>query len=102
MSIDSFSSNAVRVLEVPRHSRDKPRDVKSVSDKNENPSQSQVTIIRPGDEESLKKAETFRSKSQSHSGKTLIEQQAIDAYQSIEKDQQRQNIQMLLGVDTFV
>ncbi|MGJ8678954.1 hypothetical protein [Paraglaciecola sp.] len=102
MSIDSLSSSALRALDVARTHRDKPREVKPVGDKNEQVSSSQVTVIRPGDEESLKKAETFRKQPHSQSNKSLNEQQAIAAYESIEKDQQRQNIQLLLGVDTFV
>lgn len=102
MSIESLSSSALRALDVARNSRDKPREVKAVGDKNEQNTRSQVTIIRPGDYDTLKKAETFRSQAQSHSGKSLNEQHAIDAYESVEKDQQRQNIQLLLGVDTFV
>jgi hypothetical protein len=102
LSIESLSSSALRALDVARNSRDKPREVKAVGDKNEQSARSQITVIRPGDEDSLKKAETFRSQTQSHSGKSLNEQQAIDAYESIEKDQQRENIQLLLGVDTFV
>lgn len=97
-----MSSTALRALDVSHTSRNKPREVKPVADKVQQSNPTQVTVIRTGDEESLKKAETFRSKTQSQSSSRLSEQQAIAAYESIEKDQAREKIQMLLGVDTFV
>jgi hypothetical protein len=36
------------------------------------------------------------------SNNSLNEKAAIAAYQSMDKEQQRQGIQLLLGVDTFV
>ncbi len=83
-------------------SRDKAREVKPVVDKTQALSAPPSGLVRAGDDKSFEKAETFRRQTQSYSGSSLVEQQAIAAYESVEKDQQRQNIQMLLGVDTFV
>ncbi|WP_158968053.1 hypothetical protein [Paraglaciecola sp. L3A3] len=102
MSIESLSSSALRALDTARTSRDKPREVKAIEDKNDKQTSHQVAVIRTGDADSIKKAETFQQPGQSKYGNSLHEKEAISAYESIEKEQERQNIQLLLGVDTFV
>lgn len=100
MSIDSLS--LIKASDVARSSRDKPRVVKSEkSHDDELPSQ-KVAIIRAGDSDSLEKAASFNQQKNSISNNSLNEKSAIAAYQSVAKEQQRQGIQLLLGVDTFV
>ncbi|MDU0354602.1 hypothetical protein RS130_12320 [Paraglaciecola aquimarina] len=102
MSIESLSSSNLRALDTARTSRDKPREVKAVADKNDSQHTNQVTVIRAGNADSIEKAETFSQHNQSINNNSLSGKEAIAAYQSIEKEQERQNIQLLLGVDTFV
>lgn len=101
MSFDALSSTRLRALDVNQTSGDKPsRAVVNLDPQTRSPS-SVVSVVRAGTEESLKKAETFSRKAQSTNTSSLHELQAIATYESVEKDQQRQNIQLLLGVDTF-
>lgn len=100
MSIDSLSS--LKAFDVARSSRDKPRDVKSQQLQDDKVVEPKVSIIRAGDTQAFAKAESFTNQSSSQSKLSLNEKNAIDAYQSMLKDQQKQDIQMLLGVDTFV
>lgn len=100
MSIESLSS--LKASDIARSSRDKPRELKSDKSQNDNPQSAQVSIIRPGDSESFEKAASFNQQTDSLSSNSLNEKSAIAAYQSVAKEQQRQGIQLLLGVDTFV
>lgn len=100
MSIDSLSS--LKASDVARSSRDKPRDLKSQLTQGDKVVEPKVSIIRAGDTQAFAKAESFTNQTSSQSSLSLNEKNAIDAYQSMLKDQQKQDIQMLLGVDTFV
>ncbi len=102
MAIESLSSSTLRTLDVARSSRDKTREVKSVQDKTEQIPLAQLPVIRQGGAEAFQKAETFQQQAGSTSTSSLNEKSAIAAYQSIDKEQQRQQVQLLLGVDTFV
>lgn len=60
------------------------------------------SAIRQGTVESFNRADTYRDKQTLTDQLSLRSQNAVDAYQSISKEQQRGEIQLLLGVDTFV
>tara|TARA_R110000751_G_scaffold91266_3_gene179108 strand:- start:324349 stop:324651 length:303 start_codon:yes stop_codon:yes gene_type:complete len=100
LSIDSVS--LLKASDIARSSRDKPRVVKSEKTHDEQQPSSKASIIRAGDSESVQKAASFNQQSHSISNNSLNEKSAIAAYQSVAKEQQRQGIQLLLGVDTFV
>lgn len=100
MSIELLSS--LKASDIARSSRDKPRELKSDKNQNDNLQNVQVSIIRAGDSETFEKAASFKQQTDSLSSNSLNEKSAIAAYQSISKEQQRQGIQLLLGVDTFV
>ena len=100
MSIESLSS--LKASDIARSSRDKPREIKSVKSPDEDLQNAQVSIIRTGDSETFEKAASFKQQTDSLSNNSLNEKAAIAAYQSMDKEQQRQGIQLLLGVDTFV
>ncbi|WP_299071695.1 hypothetical protein [uncultured Paraglaciecola sp.] len=100
MSIESLSS--FKASDIARSSRDKTSIAKSVKNHNDHSQTAQVSIVRAGDSESFDKAATFNQQASSTSGHSLNEKSAIAAYQSVAKEQQRQGIQLLLGVDTFV
>jgi hypothetical protein len=100
LSIDSLS--LLKASDIARSSRDKPREIKSVKSPDEDLQNAQVSIIRMGDSETFEKAASFKQQTDSLSNNSLNEKAAIAAYQSMDKEQQRQGIQLLLGVDTFV
>lgn len=100
MSLESLS--LLKASDIARSSRDKPRVVKSEKSQDESNQGPQVSIIRAGDSETFEKAAFFKQQTDSLSNNSLNEKSAIAAYQSIAKEQQRQGIQLLLGVDTFV
>ena len=100
MSIESLST--LKASDIARSSRDKPRDLKTDKIQDDNQQNAQVSIIRPGDSKTFEKAASFNQQTDSLSSNSLNEKSAIAAYQSVAKEQQRQGIQLLLGVDTFV
>ena len=100
MSLESLS--LLKASDIARSSRDKPRILKSDKNPDDNLKNAQVSIIRPGDSEAIEKAASFNQQTDSLSSNSLNEKSAIAAYQSVAKEQQRQGIQSLLGVDTFV
>ena len=100
MSIESLS--LLKASDIARSSRDKPRELKSDKNQDDNLHNAQVSIIRTGDSETFEKAASFKQQTDSLSSNSLNEKAAIAAYQSMDKEQQRQGIQLLLGVDTFV
>lgn len=60
------------------------------------------SAIRQGSVESFSQADNYRDQQTITEQFSLRSQNAVDAYQSISKEQQRDEIQQLLGVDTFV
>ena len=100
MSIESLSS--LKASDIARSSRDKPRELKLDKIQDDNLVNAQASIIRSGDSQTLEKAASFKQHTSSLSSNSLNEKSAIAAYQSMDKEQQRQGIQLLLGVDTFV
>ena len=100
MSIESLS--LLKASDIARSSRDKPRELNSDKSQDDTLVPAQVSIIRAGDSETFEKAASFKQQTDSISSNSLNEKSAIAAYQSMEKEQQRQGIQLLLGVDTFV
>jgi hypothetical protein len=100
LSIESLS--LLKASDIARSSRDKPRDLKSDKSQTDNLPTAQKSIIRPGDSATFEKAASFNQQTDSFSSNSLNEKSAIAAYQSVAKEQQRQGIQLLLGVDTFV
>lgn len=100
MSIDTLS--LLKTSDIARSSRDKPRVAKSEKSHDEDLPRPKVSIVRAGDSESLEQAATFNQQTNSMSSNSLNEKSAIAVYQSVAKEEQRQGIQLLLGVDTFV
>jgi hypothetical protein len=100
LSIESLS--LLKASDIARSSRDKARELKSDKSQDDILVPAQVSIIRSGDTETFEKAASFKQQTDSLSSNSLNEKSAIAAYQSMEKEQQRQGIQLLLGVDTFV
>ncbi|MEP1446997.1 MAG: hypothetical protein ABJK37_12860 [Paraglaciecola sp.] len=100
MSIESVST--LKTSDITRTSREKPRVAKSDNNHQQEQSTPKVSIIRAGDNDSVEKAAAFKQQSNTISGSSLNEKSAIAAYESVAKEQQRQGIQLLLGVDTFV
>ena len=100
MSIDPLS--LLKTSDIARSSRDKPRVVKTEKSQDNNLPNAQVSIIRAGDSATFEKAASFKQQTDALSSSSLNEKSAIAAYQSVAKEQQRQGIQLLLGVDTFV
>lgn len=100
MSIESLT--LLKASDIARSSRDKPRAIQTDKSQDDNLQNAQVSIIRSGDSETFEKAASYNQQTDNLSSKSLNEKSAIAAYQSMAKEQQRQGIQMLLGVDTFV
>lgn len=100
MSIESLS--LLRPPDIARSSRDNPRGLKSEKNQEDKLQNGQLSIIRAGDSKSFEKAASFKQQTESLSSNSLNEKAGIAAYQSMDKEQQRQGIQLLLGVDTFV
>jgi hypothetical protein len=100
LSIESLS--LLKASEIARSSRDKARVEKTEKNQDDKLSNPQVSIIRGGDNNTFEKAASFNQQTDSISSNSLNEKSAIAAYQSVAKEQQRQGIQLLLGVDTFV
>ena len=101
MSIDSLS-NALKATDLTRAPRNKNRAVKAVQLENESAHASKVNIVKAGGPEIFEQAASFNQYSSTQTGVTLNEKSAIEAYQSVAKESQREGIQLLLGVDTFV
>lgn len=100
MNIDSLS--LLKAPDVSRVTRDKLRELKPDKNQDDTPQNAQVSTIRSGDSDSFEKAASFKQQTESLSSNSLNEKAGIAAYQSVAKEQQRQGIQLLLGVDTFV
>jgi hypothetical protein len=100
LNIDSLS--LLKASDIARSSRDKPRELRSEKSQDDKPQNAQVSIIRAGDSNSFEKAASFNQQTESLSKNSLNEKAGIATYQSVAKEQQRQGIQLLLGVDTFV
>tara|TARA_R110002167_G_C12384625_1_gene625357 strand:- start:371 stop:673 length:303 start_codon:yes stop_codon:yes gene_type:complete len=100
LSIESLT--LLKASDIARSSRDKPRAIQTDKSQDDNLQNAQVSIIRSGDSETFEKAASYNQQTDNLSSKSLNEKSAIAAYQSMAKEQQRQGIQMLLGVDTFV
>jgi hypothetical protein len=100
LSIESLS--ALKASDIARTTRDKNRELKPENKQDISADSAQVSIIRAGDSDSIEKAASFNQPKNSISNNSFNEKSAIAAYQSVEKEQQRQGIQLLLGVDTFV
>jgi hypothetical protein len=100
LSIESLS--LLRSPDIARSSRETPRELKSEKNQEDKLQNGQLSIIRAGDSKSFEKAASFKQQTESLSSNSLNEKAGIAAYQSMDKEQQRQGIQLLLGVDTFV
>ena len=103
MSIDSSGLSPLRAISIPVARKDNTRPApQSTEDKTPPKASSQLTLLRQGSETVYKQADEFRHTSEIKSSNGHKERIAIEAYESMTKEQQRQNIQLLLGVDTFV
>lgn len=102
MDIDPSGLSSLRAISVPATRKDNARPSQSTDNKNPSKAPSQIAVIKQGSEPVFKQADAFRQTTEVKMSTGQKERVAIDAYESIAKEQQRQNIQMLLGVDTFV
>jgi hypothetical protein len=59
-------------------------------------------LLRPGGKDAFVQADSFRKQASSSDHNSLQSQQAIEAYENIAKEQRRSEIQLLLGVDTYI
>jgi hypothetical protein len=59
------------------------------------------SAVRQGGVKAFDQAESYRQQQTTTEQLTLRSQNAVEAYHSISKEQQRGEIQQLLGVDTF-
>ena len=100
MGIGSLS--LLKTSDIARFSRDKVRGLSPDKTQDDNAQNTKTSIIRAGDGDTFQKAASFNQQTDSLSNNSLNEKVAIAAYQSVAKEQQRQGIQLLLGVDTFV
>ena len=101
MDIDPSGLSSLRAIGVPLTRKESPRALHSDTPKKDSNTTQQL-LVKSGSEPVFKQAEAFRDSGTSRASNGLKEQLAIEAYQSIAKEQQRQDIQQLLGVDTFV
>lgn len=99
MAIESTGLSSIRSIGVPATRKDVARPQQISPDKNPSPNKAELIVVRQGSEPVFKQVEDFRQTANAVGQKERV---AIDAYESIAKEQQRQNIQQLLGVDTFV
>ena len=102
MAIDPSGLTSLRAINVPLTRKDTARPVFEDNKKQDTKTSVELVVVKPGSEPVFKQAEAFRDSGTSKTSNGLKQQVAIEAYQSIAKEQQRQDIQMLLGVDTFV
>jgi hypothetical protein len=61
-----------------------------------------TAAILQGSPEILRRADKFQKQQTTFESFGLLSQTAINSYQSIAKDQQKGEIQLLMGVDTYV
>ena len=102
LAIDPSGLSSLRAIAVPVTRKENSRLIPPENKKADTKTSAELVVVKPGSEPVFKQAEAFRDNGTSKSSNGLKEQVAIEAYQSIAKEQQRQDIQMLLGVDTFV
>lgn len=102
MDIDPSGLLSLRAIGVPVTRKENARPLTPENKKTDTKPSVELVVLKPGSEPVFKQAEAFRENGTSKTSNGLKEQVAIEAYQSIAKEQQRQDIQMLLGVDTFV
>lgn len=102
LAIDPSGLSSLRAIAVPVTRKENSRSISPENKKADTKTSAELVVVKPGSEPVFKQAEAFRDNGTSKSSNGLKEQVAIEAYQSIAKEQQRQDIQMLLGVDTFV
>lgn len=102
MAIDSSGLSSLGAISVPLTRKESPRAPQNSDSKTQTKPASQLTVIRQGSEPVFKQADAFRATGDNKINSGQKEKLAIDAYESMAKEQQRQNIQLLLGVDTYV
>tara|TARA_R110002167_G_scaffold178598_7_gene378366 strand:- start:5547 stop:5855 length:309 start_codon:yes stop_codon:yes gene_type:complete len=102
LAIESTGLSSIRSIGVPATGKELARSAQTSPEKENAKPSSALVIARQGSEPVFKQADAFRQTVGIQSASGQKERIAIDAYESIAKEQQRQNIQQLLGVDTFV
>lgn len=102
MAIESFGLSSIPSGSVPAARKDIARIAQTPADKEKAQSAAQVITVRQGSEPVFEQADAFRQTVGVQGATGQKERFAIEAYESMAKEQQRQNIQQLLGVDTFV
>ncbi|MDP5132577.1 MAG: hypothetical protein NWQ54_17005 [Paraglaciecola sp.] len=102
MALESSGLSVISSIGVPATRKDVARVPPPTPDKPSSQATAELVVLRQGSEPVFKQAEAFRETTDKISAGGLKERVAIEAYQSIAKEQQRQDIQQLLGVDTFV
>ena len=102
MEINPSGLSNLRAIGVPVTRKDNARPTTPEPATKQAPDNQGVALVRAGSEPVFQQADTFRQGPSANMASGQKERLAIEAYESIAKDQQRQNIQQLLGVDTFV
>ena len=81
--------------------RDRTERPSETSDIKRTNSQGTAAILQ-GSPEVIKRADTFHKQQAEFEPTGLISKTAINSYQSIAKEQQKGELQLLMGVDTYV
>jgi hypothetical protein len=102
LAIESSGLSSIRSIGVPATGKEIARTAQISPEKENAKPSSELILVRQGSEPVFQQADAFRQTAGIQSASGQRERVAIEAYESIAKEQQRQNIQQLLGVDTFV
>ncbi|MFT5675023.1 MAG: hypothetical protein ACI808_000952 [Paraglaciecola sp.] len=92
-----FSANQAR-RDTQRDGTDRPTEASKIAGKYG----PETVAILQGNPETLRRADKFQNQHAAFETVGLHSQTAINSYQSIDKDQQKGEIQLLMGVDTYV
>jgi hypothetical protein len=90
--------SSLSVKHARRDGNDRSSDASNNAGKN---SQIDITMLQ-GSPEVLRRADNFQKQTAAFETSELRSQTAISSYQSIAKEQQRGEIKLLMGVDTYV
>jgi hypothetical protein len=91
-----FTVNRAR-RDIQRDSTERPTEANNFADKY---GQGTVAVLQ-GSPELLRRADKFQKQQAAFESSGLRSQTAINSYQSIARDQQKGEIQLLMGVDTY-
>jgi len=102
LALDPVGVSQLNIINVPVARKDNPRPSPPPVDKKAEEATNPAILLKSGSEQVFQQADAFRQGDTIKLATGLKQQVAIEAYQAVAKDQQRQDIQQLLGVDTFI